>query len=382
MKRLVLLTVFSLVLIISLSVPACAQILPDNLEKEILSASEAKRADTREMIEQKYPSLTRDLFVFLCDSYPDFPTRYLKSRIDQVRKMDSKELAALYLGVSDEMQKSYGGKRSEFRKNCIQLLKEKDPGLPSDIKAFREKNSCIYRLNTLLLEKYPQFRKDVLLLMQEKHPALVMTIARDALNTTIKKDPRLFLDLRLEMLSIMESQFPELIKEVSEAPRKPQEMMHLVRENPKLALALSESIDSKYHGRIVELKQAVISGIIENHSKEICAAADDILSLAEKKYPGLAKDVVLVGMESASSFRREIVASHSGFFKEFQELREKNFPYLLRDLTAAIDRLKPGFRVGLQESVKKEFPEIEKKSRAFVESKYPGALKEIKDSLK
>jgi hypothetical protein len=382
MKREHVIAMMILMITVSLVSAVSAQVIPDDLQKDIINASAAKRIGAMEKMEKSYPSLPHDLFLFLCDNYPKFPTRYLRARIEGLEKVDSRELARLYLQVTDDMDTTYGEKRREFRKECIKLLTEKDPGLPSDIKAFREKNSIHARFNELLTDKYPNFRKDMLTLMEEKHPGLIMTIARDALNVTIQKDPALFIQLRIEMLSVMEEQFPELLKNVQGAAHNPCRLGQFMRENPKVALALVDRIDTKLHKRIVALKKAVITDLIEKHSKELCATAKDILGMVEKKYPELSKEAVLMAMECSFSFHKEVKERHNEFFKQFQALQEKNLSFCLKDLVVAVDHYKPDFREKMKASVNTEFPDIEKKSSAFFEKKYPGVIRELKASLK
>jgi hypothetical protein len=378
MKRnhLILLTV---ALICLGSLAAQAQILPADIQTTLISTSSDKRMEIREMIQQKYPDLAKNLFTHLNKSYPHFSTRFLRAEIRSLKEYDGKTLANLYLSVSGDLEKTYSASAHEFKSDLMTRISEKYPDLPRDARAYRDSSGFRQTFSSYVSEKYPHFRTDCLMVMREKHPALMLSIMRDGMSILIQKDPKLLIDLKLESEQIMEKQFPDLLKEVSADPSKmkPAQCRAMIRENPKFAKALFDAIDTKYHGRIKAAKEAVIAGIIEKHSGEVLGACDDMLAMIDQKYPKVAEKAVFMAIEQKARFSSDFKAKHKEFFDETAAMKNKVFPYLLKDAVAAVDKCQPELRKKMKNSVEKELPGIEKSTDAYLTKNYPGLKDEI-----
>jgi hypothetical protein len=373
------LIILAITLICLGSLAAQAQILPEDLQTTLISASSAKRTEIRDMIQEKYPDFSKNLFTHLNKSYPHFTTTFLRAEIRSLRELDSKTLANLYLSVSGDLEKTYSAPVKEFKSGMIATITEKYPDIPKEMKDYRGSSGFRQTFSTYMGEKYPHFKTDCLMVMREKHPALMLSIMRDGMSIVIQKDPRLIIDLKLEVEQIMEKQFPDLLKELAADPGRMKlgKFRAMVRENPKFAKALSEELDTKFHDRLMEARKAVVSGIIEKHSTEVLSACDDILVMIDEKYPEVAEKAVLMAIESREKFRHEFRDKHKEFFKEIASLKDKAFPYLLKDTVAAIDKCQPELRKKLKISLEKDLPGIQKNADAYLQKNYPGLKENI-----
>ncbi|MDQ7822373.1 MAG: hypothetical protein RDV48_06220 [Candidatus Eremiobacteraeota bacterium] len=359
-----------------------AQVLPDSTRNSLINAPSAKRAEVRDMVQKNYPSLQRELYLSLAEAYPGFTTRFLKSQIRTLKKMDGKALSRLYLDVAGDLEKSYEGPAKEFRKEVKTLLTEKYSAVPEDFKKLHEENGLRKSLSAVINEKYPQVATDCLTIMKDKYPGLSLTIARDAIDTALKKDPTLFIEMRIEARSLAQEKYPEVLSALSTQERGPRHFREIMKQNPKFAGALFERIDGKFHSRIKDLRRTVIAFAIEKHSSEVLSFTEDVLTMVEKKYPDLPRDLVLAAGDWREKHGKEFKAAHEDFFKDLRAARDKNFPRLLADAVASIDTHSPGFRESLRKAAIGEFPDIEKKVKSFVDKKCPRINEEILKIIK
>lgn len=382
MKRIIIITIITAVTLIGYTLTVCAQIVSDQTRDSLLSAPPAKKSAVEGMISKDYPGMGKETYLYLSQTYPDFPVRFLKSKIEALKKMDGKTLANLYREVSKDVDGKYSQARRDFRKSVLQIATEKYPGVIDDIKSFREEKGFRATFAPIVSEKYPGLRADCLKVIRDKNPGILLEIGRDAMDTLLRKDPTLLLDLKLEATELMESQFPELLKEASMGRMNPIKMGKLIRENPRLGIALMDRIGAKFDKRISAAKEEVVATIIEKHSSELLALSDDLLTIISKKYPGLLNDAILTAFDCRSSFQKDIREKHADFFNEVVASRDKNLPNFARDILASLDSHNPSFRKELRDASKKEFPDLDKNLRSFGEKKFPGLEDKIRSLLK
>ncbi|MGV8121039.1 MAG: hypothetical protein AB2L14_14870 [Candidatus Xenobiia bacterium LiM19] len=383
MRTKLILALVTISLIIG-SFAAFAQIVPDKTKEALISASASQRMKVHEALLKNYPNLPDDTFLFLEENYPHFTTRFLRSKLSELQSMDSRTLADLYRKVSKEIDDKYGVARSTFRKESFSLLSEKYPDMQKEMKGWRDKNGLRVNIAEHIQGKYPGFRADCMQVIKEKHPAIFMTIVRDAMSTIIEKDPKLPIEIKMEISSTVQEQSPEIFAQIASNPRamNPMKFREMVRDNPKLAAALIDKMESRFGSRIRELKRSVISHLIEKDSKELFSLCNDLLSMIETKYPDLPKELVTKALESRKEFGKEMRDSHKEFFRDLAEQRNKSFPYLLKDVTASVDKFNPEFRSKMKSAMEREFPGIEKKTKDFIDRKYPELNSTIVQLLK
>jgi len=383
MRTKLILALMTISLIIG-SFAAFAQIVPDSTKEAIISASASQRMKVHEALIKKYPNLPDDTFLFLEDTYPHFTTRFLRMKISELQSMDSRAMADLYRKVSKEMDDKYGDARSRFRRESFSLINDKYPDAQREMKSWRDKNGIRVNIAEYIQGKYPGFRADCMQVIREKHPAFFMTLIRDAISTVIEKDPKLPIEIKMEISGTLQEQSPEIFAQIARDPRamNPMKFREIVRANPKLAAALFDKIDSRFGSRIREVKRSVISSLIEKDSKELFSLCNDLLSMIEIKYPDLPRELVAKILESRKEFGKEMRDSHREFFRDLAEHRNNSFPYLLKDLAASVDKNNPEFRNKMKCSLEREFPGIDKKTKDFIDRKYPELNSTIVQLLK
>jgi len=366
------------------SLAVYAQIVPDRTKEAVISASAAKRMKLHDELSKKYPNLPDDIYQYLEKTYPHFATRFVKSKIAVLQSMNSRELAELYRNVSKEIDTAYSGQRSKFRKEAFSLLNDKYPDMQKDIKSWRAEKGFKAGAAEQIRQKYPEFRADCMKIIQEKHPAIFMTMMRDTMSTIIEKDPKLPIEIKMEISGIMQEKAPELLAQIAADPgvMNPAKFRAMLRDNPRLAAAVIERLDSKFGDRIRELKRTVISSLIEKDSKEMLSLCSDLLSMIETKYPDLPGEVVKKALQARKEFQSGLRSSHKEFFDEMANLRNESFPWLLKDVTASIDRFSPELRKKMKASTESEFPGFEKKTGEFIGKKYPDLNSTIMQTLK